>query len=285
MKKKTVRGILLVVLGLVFLGSAGMVIYNQIQYQEGDAAYAEAEELVELPDLSQFQEPVQQPPLEETEEPVPKEAPAEEEPAEEQPVYVDPYADALRNMDFAALQEVNSEVQGWILIPFTQVSYPLVQGADNDYYLKHTWRKSYSAVGSIFMECENHSDLNDFNTIIYGHRMNNGTMFASLKNYSKQSYWEAHPRIYIMNNAGMYTYEIFSAYEVGTTEDTYRLSFADETAKQAFLDFCVSQSVISTKIVPTVEDHILTLSTCTGRGHETRWVVQAVEVERPANQS
>ena len=284
MKKKTIRRVLMVALGLVFLGSAGMAIYNQIQYKEGDEVYAEAEELVELPDLSQIQEPVEQETKEEPEEPAQEEETLEEAPEEEKPVYVDPYADALRNMDFAALQEVNSEVLGWILIPFTQVSYPFVQGTDNDYYLKHTWKKSYSVVGSIFMECENNSDLNDFNTIIYGHRMNNGSMFASLKNYSKQSYWEEHPRIYIINDAGMYTYEIFSAYEVGTAEDTYRLSFADETVKQEFLDFCVGQSVIGTGIIPTVEDHILTLSTCTGRGHTTRWVVQAVEVERPASQ-
>ena len=84
-----------------------------------------------------------------------------------------------------------------------------------------------------------------------------------------------------MNSAGIYTYEIFSAYEARITEDTYRLGFGGDTQKQAFLDFCVEKSVISTGIVPTVEDRILTLSTCTGRGHETRWVVQAVLVEEP----
>ena len=194
---------------------------------------------------------------------------------------MDPYADALRNMDFAALQEVNSDVLGWILIPYTRISYPLVQGSDNAYYLNHTWKKTSSSVGSIFLECQNSSSLGDFNTIVYGHRMRNGSMFASLKYYDQQSYWVEHPRVYIMNKAGMYTYEIFSAYEAGVTEDTYRLGFGGDTQKQAFLDFCVEKSVISTGIVPTVEDRILTLSTCTGRGHETRWVVQAVLVEEP----
>lgn len=278
MKGKTLRKVLVVLLGLVFLGSTGMLVYTQFQYREGDAAYAEAAELVELPDLPELQkEPEEESTPEDSAEIQP------EEPAQqEEPVYVDPYADTLRNMDFTALREVNSDVLGWILIPYTQISYPLVQGSDNDYYLNHTWRKTASSVGSIFLECRSSSDLSDFNTIVYGHRMRNGSMFASLKYYNQQSYWAAHPRIYIMNDAGMYTYEIFSAYEAGVTEDTYRLGFADDAQKQAFLDFCVGRSVISTGTVPTVEDRILTLSTCTGQGHATRWVVQAVLVEAPA---
>ena len=123
MKRKLRRG-LMVLLALIFVGSLGMVIYRTMEYKEGEEIYAEAAELVQLPDLSDLPDPV----LEETEE-------TEETDA---PVYVDPYADALRNMDFAALREVNSDVLGWILIPNTVISYPLVQGDDNQYYLKHT---------------------------------------------------------------------------------------------------------------------------------------------------
>ena len=249
----------MVLLGLVFLGSAGMLVYTQFQYREGNQAYTEAEELVELPELE-----------------------APEELQQEETAEVDPYADILHDIELAALREVNSDVLGWLLIPDTPISYPLVQGSDNDYYLNHTWRKTASSVGSIFMDYRSSSDLRDFHTIVYGHRMRNGTMFASLKYYNQQSYWEAHPRIYIANDAGIYVYEIFSAYEAGVTEDTYHLSFADDGEKQAFLDFCMGQSDINTGIVSTVEDHVLTLSTCTGRGHATRWVVQAVLVEAPA---
>ena len=214
-----------------------------------------------MPDLSDLPDPV----LEETEE-------TEEADA---PVYVDPYADALRNMDFAALREVNSDVLGWILIPNTVISYPLVQGDDNQYYLKHTWKKWTSAVGAIFLEYQNSPDFSDFNTIIYGHRMNNGSMFASLKNYKKQSYWAAHPYVYITDDNGSHKYEIFAAYEVSTAGTTYQIGFSGDASKQAFLDYCLGQSVIDTGITPTVHDKILTLSTCTGNGHATRWVVQA----------
>ena len=260
MKRKLRRG-LMVLLALIFVGSLGMVIYRTMEYKEGEEIYAEAAELVQLPDLSDLPDPV----LEETEE-------TEETDA---PVYVDPYADALRNMDFAALREVNSDVLGWILIPNTVISYPLVQGDDNQYYLKHTWKKWTSAVGAIFLEYQNSPDFSDFNTIIYGHRMNNGSMFASLKNYKKQSYWAAHPYVYITDDNGSHKYEIFVAYEVSTAGTTYQIGFSGDASKQAFLDYCLGQSVIDTGITPTVHDKILTLSTCTGNGHATRWVVQA----------
>ena len=176
--RPNIRKLLIAVLALVLCVSAVMLIRQTLQYREGEAEYAEAEALVELPDLSQL-EPAPAPELE------PEET---EEPEEEKPVYIDPYAGALAAMDFTALREVNSDVLGWILIPGTVISYPLLQGDDNSYYLNHTWKKWTNVVGSIFLECQNSPDLSDFNTVVYGHRMNNGSMFASLKYYKQQSY-------------------------------------------------------------------------------------------------
>ena len=265
--RQTIRRILMVVLALVFIGSLGMLIYRTRDYQKGKETYAEAETLVELPDLSELPVPVVEPEATET---------ATGETEQPKQVYVDPYADALRNMDFTALREVNSDVLGWIMIPGTRISYPLLQGEDNQYYLKHTWKKWTSVVGAIFLECQNSPDLSDFNTIVYGHRMNNGSMFASLKNYKQQSYWAAHPCVYITDDNGSHKYEIFAAYEVSTAGTTYQLGISSDASKQAFIDYCLGQSVIDTGITPTVYDRILTLSTCTGNGHATRWVVQAV---------
>lgn len=266
--KKRIRAVVTLLAALVFLGSGAMVIYQHIQYQIGDEVYSEAQELAGVPDLSgpsvTWQEEVNVPPEVQT---------SKEESGE---IWVDPYADALAAMDFAALQEVNSEVLGWILIPGTQLSYPLLQGEDNSKYLNTTWRGTRSSVGAIFLECASSADFSDFNTIIYGHRMRNGSMFGSLKHYAGQAYWEDHPYVYITDENGCKTYAVFDAYEVGLTEPTYQLGGFDEEGRQTFLDFCVGQSVIETGIVPTTEDHILTLSTCTGNGHETRWVVQAV---------
>lgn len=81
--------------------------------------------------------------------------------------------------------------------------------------------------------------------------------------------------MYITDDNGSHKYEIFAAYEVSTAGTTYQIGFSGDASKQAFLDYCLGQSVIDTGITPTVHDKILTLSTCTGNGHATRWVVQA----------
>ena len=269
--KRKIRMALIVVLALVFAGSLIGLIYRAVEYRKGEETYAEAESLVDLPDLSELPSPTLDP---EPSQSLP--AQEEEQPQEETVVYVDPYADALRDMDFTALREVNPDVLGWILIPGTVVSYPLVQGDDNDYYLNHTWKGWRNVVGSIFLEWTNSADLSDFNTIVYGHRMKNGSMFASLKYYSSQSYWKQHPCVYITDDNGSHKYEIFAAYEVSTEGLTYRVGFSSDEDKQEFIDYCLAQSVISTGITPTVYDRILTLSTCTGDGHATRWVVQGV---------
>ena len=271
--KRSLRRVLLVLLALIFAGCCAKVVYQMIQYRQGDQVYAEAEALVQLPDFTDL--PVS-PPQQEEEDPSSSTPDSSQQEEPEAPVYVDPYADALRNMDFSALQEVNSDILGWILIPNTRVSYPLVQGDDNDYYLNRTWRKTRNSVGAIFMEWQNSSDLSDFNTIIYGHRMNNSSMFGTLKSFESKSFWSSHPYVYITDDNGSHRYEIFAAYEVSVEGDTYRLGFSSDATKQSFIDYCLAQSVIDTGIVPTIYDRILTLSTCTGNGHATRWVVQAV---------
>ena len=269
MKQKT-RRILLALLSAVFLVSAGVLVYELAQYQKGDDAYSEAESLVDLPLPPAAASDTA--PLDTTTE----DGASTGEGAGERPVYVDPYADSLRNMDFTALQAVNQEVLGWVLIPGTKISYPLVQGRDNSYYLNHTWKKTNSAVGAIFMDYRCGSDLSGFNTIVYGHRMNNGSMFAGLKYYKKSSYLKQHPIVYLTTAQGTYHYEIFSVYEGSPTGESYRLGIKTEASKQAFLDMAVGASLYDTGVQPTVNDAVLTLSTCTGNGHSKRLIVHAV---------
>lgn len=268
--KKRIRVVLITVLAGVFVLSAGMMIHELVQYQEGEKTYQEAEKLVDLPDFSKI---------------TPAEPDVSSESSSPSAPYVDPYAEELRNMDFSALQAVNNEILGWILIPNTVVSYPLVQADNDTYYLKHTWKKETSVVGSIFLECENSGDFSNFNTILYGHNMNNGSMFGSLKKYKSKSYWQAHPYVYITNQNGSRAYRIFAAYEASTSGVSYQIGFSSDTSKQSFLDACIAQSVIATGVTPTIHDQILTLSTCTGYGHATRWVVQAVLKSKAAADS
>lgn len=288
MKKATVIKVFLALILIVCLVLLGWRLY---QYRQGEQIYSQAADLVQMPDLEKIVQPT--PSAQESTQPPEPQVTGDAQvqvtttpevqvtatpEAEPTPVYVDPYADALQNMDFAALREKNEDVLGWIVIPGTKLSYPLVQGEDNDYYLDHTWRKNYNSVGAIFMECKCSADFSDYNTIIYGHRMNNRSMFGILLNYKNQSYWEEHPRIYITDDNGSHVYEIFSAHEVELESPIYWLGVTAQEHRQAFIDFSVERSVIDTGIVPTVDDRFVTLSTCTGSGHATRWVVQAVKV-------
>lgn len=263
MKSPRLRRVISLVLAVVCLGSGAMFVRRLLDYRTGDAAYAEAAQIAALP------EPEPEP--ETTAEPAPEPS-AEETPSAPQT----PAESAPAAIDLPALQAVNADVIGWISIPDTAISYPLVQGSDNDYYLTHTWNRVSSAVGAIFLDARCPSDLGGFNTILYGHRMRNGSMFAALKNYSSQAFWRAHPRIYLTDAAGTHTFDIYAACEVSTEGEAYRLDFSGDDDKQAFLRDGLSRSVISTGLSPTASDRILTLSTCTGRGHATRWVVQAV---------
>lgn len=247
MKHNTLTKLLLVFLILVFLGSSGMLLHKQLDYRNGAQNYDEASALAHV-DI---------PPVEEDSEPLA------------------PYQEALAQIDLTDLQEVNPEVAGWIMIPDTDISYPLLRGQDNSYYLNHTWDQSRNSVGAIFLDYRNSRPLTDFNSVIYGHKMNNQSMFGLLHQYKNEGFWEAHPVLYLVDDNGPRQYDIFAYYETGTL-NTYSLDFSDDAAKEAYINECLAQSWLDTGIVPEPEDCILTLSTCTGRGHATRWVVQAV---------
>ena len=272
--KPKFRKALAALLAVICALCLGRTALQLVQYRQGDETYAQAEELAGLPDLSDL------PVVDFTGGSGSVSSSASTDGAgeapEEVPVWQDPYAQALKDMDFSALRQQNPDVLGWILIPGTRVSYPVVQGTDNSYYLDHTWRGGKNSVGAIFMECRNSSDLSDFNTIIYGHRMNNRSMFGTLSQYKSRSYWQAHPYVYLTDDSGTHRYEIFAAGEVSVDSDVYRLGLRSDSSRQSFLDSCLALSALNTGVTPHTYDQVLTLSTCTGNGHATRWVVQAV---------
>ncbi|MCI8525665.1 MAG: class B sortase [Oscillospiraceae bacterium] len=196
-------------------------------------------------------------------------------PAAETPRELPEEARHLENLDLPALRAVNEQVCGWIEIPGTPLSYPLVQGEDNQYYLTHTWTFEYSPMGAIYFECTNQPDLSDFHTLIYGHRMMDDTsMFSSLKEYKSLDYWQKHPSVYLAMEDGVHQYDIFSAHQVRTTEMVYRLDVAD--MKEDFYLYCIENSDIQTGVMPQRGDQILTLSTCANLGSSVRWVVHAI---------
>jgi len=184
----------------------------------------------------------------------------------------------LSDINLESLKTVNPDVIGWIRIPDTELDYPLIYSAEKDetYYLSHTWDLQENSCGSIFVEPLNKTDFSDPNTIIYGHNMLDESMFGILDTYVMKNWWEEHKDIYVATKEGTKHYVVFSAYQVATGEITYMIRFSTDEKHQEFIDYCVDQTKVDTGIVPTINENIITLSTCTGNGHATRWVVQAV---------
>lgn len=184
-------------------------------------------------------------------------------------------------VDFASLRSVNEDVIGWIYVEALDgVSYPVVKGSDNSTYLHMTYEKNYNFAGTIFIDYENSADFNDCNTLVYGHNMKNGSMFGQLKNFSKDdSAYGKSKYFWIFTPEKNYRYEIISAYTTAVNSDTYTLFKGPGQEFQDYLNKIVGYSEIRTTPGDmTIDDKIVTLSTCTGN-ESTRYVVQGKRVD------
>ena len=262
--KKKARGVLGLLLAVMFISSSGVLVWHQYHMHTAGEGHDLARDIV----MQSVPEEIPGAVVELPEQPVPE---------SEAPVPLEERAQFLLELDLEGLRRTNTDVLGWIHIPDSEIDYPIIQVRDNNEYLRRAWDGSPSQAGCIFLECRSSPELSDFNTIIYGHYMRNGTMFGSLHRFGEQEYLDAHPCIYFVTDDAVRRYEVFSAYEADVVSDTYRLLFEDETQKQMCLDYYISSSTAESPLIPTVEDRILTLSTCMGNGqYETRWVVQAM---------
>lgn len=177
----------------------------------------------------------------------------------------------------AALHEKNPEVIGWIQFENMDISYPIMQGKDNDYYLSHTFSGEENSAGSIFMEASNSPDFEDCHTIVYGHNMKNRSMFGSLKNYKKKDYYEGNEYFRIFTLDKVYRYQIFAYYDISMYGDVYNNQFGPDDYFQSFIDTMVSRSYYDTGVIPEKTDKIVTLSTCSTEGN--RFVINALRVQ------
>lgn len=184
------------------------------------------------------------------------------------------------NIDFASLKSVNDDVIGWIYVEaLPDINYPVVQGKDNETYLHRTYEKNYNFAGTIFVDYENKNDFSDCNTLVYGHNMKNGSMFAQLKKFSQDDEtYKKSKYFWIFTPEKNYRYEIISAYTTGVNSDTYTLFKGLGEEFMEYLKKIRGYSEIQTDSGEmTVKDKIVTLSTCTGN-EATRYVVQGKRV-------
>ena len=151
------------------------------------------------------------------------------------------------------------------------VDNPVTQTDNNEYYLNHLYDGTYNKVGCLFADYENRADFSDRNTIIYGHNMRDGSMFALLNRYDEQSYFDAHRQMYLVTPKGGYVMEIFAAFaakpeESGSETSPWQLSWKDDGAYTTWLTAMKERSAVESDVTVTCSDKVLTLSTCTPGG-------------------
>ena len=184
-------------------------------------------------------------------------------------------------VDFAGMWKTNEDVYAWITIPGTVIDYPILQHAtDNTYYLNYNIDGSYGYPGCIYTENLNSKDFTDNNTVIYGHNMKNGTMFAGLHKFEDSTFFEEHTKVYIYTPEKELNYTIFAAYIYDDRHLLYSFDFSDKDIYAAYLEDVQNMrsmnALIREDITVTAEDKIITLVTCIGNQPSKRLLVQAV---------
>lgn len=201
------------------------------------------------------------------------------------------YGVAERSIDWASLQEEkNKDIYGWIVVPGTVIDYPVLQHPEEtDYYLEHNLDGSKGRPGCIYTQRMNSKDWSDRNTVLYGHNMRVGTMFAGLHAFEDGDFFEENRYIHIYSEDGrILIYEIFAAYAFSDAHILMSYDFYTEEGYGQYLDIVRENAEdnghFRQETAPGPEDRIITLSTCIRGSSSKRYLVQGVliaEGEQP----
>ena len=178
------------------------------------------------------------------------------------------------------LFEKNIDYRGWIKIDNTNINYPILQGQDNEEYLYKDINNEYIVSGSIFMNYLNNG-FDDQNTVLFGHNMKNGTMFANLKKYKEDDFFDYNNDIEIELSNGQYLkYKVFSVYITDINDNYTKTSFEDKDEYKEFLERIKNKSIYKSDISVNENDKIITLSTCSYEFDDARLVVTGKLIDK-----
>lgn len=178
-------------------------------------------------------------------------------------------------VNFAALKAMNPDIQGWLYQNNTVINYPIVMGTDNVKYLHTLFNGKKGNGGTLFCDAKGARDFAEFNTIVYGHHMRDGSMFKSLRGYVEtKNYYASHKRFELITPTHKYHLLVFSAYLTKANSATYQLTYPNAKSKTDYIKMAVSKSHITPdKVEVTADDKIITLSTCAYDYKNARYVV------------
>ncbi len=248
------------VLNLLLIGCMGVFLYSGIQlyliyaeYKEGDEKYEQVQNMaVTAPDGTNT--------LQDEQEMIPQ------------------YAQYF--IDFEQLKKKNPDTVAWIRFDSPEIiNYPVVQGENNQVYLRTAFDGEPQSMGTLFIEERNSGSFLDDNTIIYGHNMKNNSMFGDLSKYHKKEQFEQYPFFYIYKENGMVNkYQIVAARLIEASSENYQTRFINTKEKQAYIDEMLRTSMYDTKTSVDTDSKLVTLSTCTSDDAH-RYILQGVLVE------
>lgn len=175
-------------------------------------------------------------------------------------------------IDFDSLYMISEDVVAWLLSPGTKLNYVIAQAEDNDYYLRRLLNGTSASGGTLFEDCRNSADFTDWNTIVYGHNMKNGTMFAELMNYRNPSYYEEHPVMYLYLPGKRYKLELVAGYTTNV-DDIIFSAPATKEERDAIFNHASRVSSFISGITLDAQDKLVTLSTCSYAYDDARYVV------------
>ena len=184
-------------------------------------------------------------------------------------------------VDFKALREKNQDTVGWLYVGSCGISYPIVQGEDNDYYMHHTFEGNANSSGAIIMDFRDDKYMKDWNTFIYGHNMKNGSMFGSLKKLlNDETLYDKDPYIYVYLPGYIYRYKIFSYYKDKPDSKMYWTADTLQEYRQYIRD-ALSLSVRECNVETSEDNNMVTLVTCSGSGEgKMRFFVHGEFIDR-----
>ena len=182
-------------------------------------------------------------------------------------------------IDFDFLREENQDIIGWIQVDGTTIDYPILYDTTyNVYYLNHNYKGTTTGGGSIFVLGENASDFTDFNTVVYGHNMLDGSMFAQLHQFRKKDFFDSHGQIILYTPDRKLTYQVFAAYRRDNLNIIANNDFSTAELRTEYISEIYTHTTVANfdpEYQVTDSDRILTLSTCIGNP-AYRYVVQGV---------
>ena len=188
--------------------------------------------------------------------------------------------------EYKTLYNKNKSLIGWLKIDDTNIDYPVMQTANNEYYLDHNYNQEYDKNGSLFLDKDCDVVHRNTNLIVYGHHMKSGKMFGNLNQYGNEKYCKAHEIIQFDTIYEKGTYQVMYVFRTRVyNEDEVVFKyyqFLDAVSEKEFnsnMQEMAELSLVDTGVTASYGDELLTLSTCDSAETDGRFVVVAKRIE------